>query len=196
MDGQLLAPALLEALSDVKGLYSTSFKKDQRDWFTVWQQLGRPGVRQCRQIAHLLTEWRNAVKDDDAPGALRAVTALRKLGCDDHLDVFLTGQQVEQPGTGYIYILSTREQPRMLKIGYTNRSVEKRVKEINQATGVVIPYGVRALWSVPDARAVEAEVHARLAPYRVRRDREFFDLHFRDAVKIIDDYLNNCTDQR
>jgi hypothetical protein len=44
-----------------------------------------------------------------------------------------------------IYIPSTREAPRIVKIGYTTRDPMTRVKEINGAAGVVIPFGVRAV---------------------------------------------------
>jgi hypothetical protein len=101
---------------------------------------------------------------------LEATDILRYLGN------FLAGgrDKVKQDGlTGFLYILSTRSQPRFLKIGMTQRAVEVRVKEINAATGIVIPYGVRAVWKVDNAHEVEREVHALLADYRVRTDREF-----------------------
>jgi hypothetical protein len=61
----------------------------------------------------------------------------------------------------------------VLKIGYTERAVEQRVKEINGATGIVEPYGVRAVWIVLKAPLVEKAVHDALAEYRVRGGREF-----------------------
>jgi hypothetical protein len=39
------------------------------------------------------------------------------------------------------------------------------------------------------ARNAEAEVHQQLASYRIRVDPEFFDLDYRDALRIIDAYL-------
>ncbi|WP_444951125.1 GIY-YIG nuclease family protein [Micromonospora ureilytica] len=182
--------SLLEALSEVKGLYSRCHKQDQWDWFTVWQQLGRPGRKRCLQVGDALSRLRTAIRDGDDATAAKQLTLLT----DADVQVQLAGLVGEQPretrGAGYIYVLSTREQPRMLKIGYTERTVEERVREINRATGVVIPYGVRALWVVADAPSVEAELHDRLAPYRVRKDREFFNLDFRDASALIQGYID------
>jgi hypothetical protein len=81
--------------------------------------------------------------------------------------------------------------PDILKIGYTDRDVATRVREINSATGVLIPYGARAAWLVPQARCVESDLHGRLAEFRVRKDREFFRIPFADAVKIVDAYVEN-----
>ena len=43
-------PAEADAISEVKGLFTRSYKQDQWDWFTVWTQLGRPGRNRCRSI--------------------------------------------------------------------------------------------------------------------------------------------------
>ena len=88
-----------------------------------------------------------------------------------------------------INILSTREQPHFLKIGVTTRSVEQRVKEINSATGVVIPFGVRAVWPVRNPEQIEREIHELLSPYRVRVDREFFQINYQGACRKILDFI-------
>jgi hypothetical protein len=54
---------------------------------------------------------------------------------------------------GFVYILSTRELPELLKIGFTTKSPEVRVKAINSATGVIIPWAVRYAW----IRSIEVE---------------------------------------
>ncbi|MFG2950452.1 GIY-YIG nuclease family protein [Streptomyces adustus] len=47
----------------------------------------------------------------------------------------------------------------------------------------------RGAWTVPQARRVEAELHARLADFRVRKDREFFRMEFRDVARLIEAYV-------
>jgi len=59
-------------------------------------------------------------------------------------------------------VLSTREQPDFLKIGMTTRTVEERVREINTATGVLIPFGVRRCWRVMDPSRSEKLIHSAL----------------------------------
>jgi hypothetical protein len=106
------------------------------------------------------------------------------------LEVFLTPAT---PRGDVIYVLSTRELPLFLKIGYTTRSVTERVDEINRATGVIFPFGVRASWRVRDdqGRVVEKKIHQVLKELRVRTDREFFCMDFRDAVKIINSVIKD-----
>ncbi|MFE2583109.1 GIY-YIG nuclease family protein [Streptomyces sp. NPDC059378] len=68
-------------------------------------------------------------------------------------------------------------------------------QEINSSTGVVVPYGARGAWMVPHARRVEAELHARLAEFRVRKDREFFRMEYRDAARLIDAYVETLQER-
>jgi cold shock CspA family protein len=72
----------------------------------------------------------------------------------------------------------------------TRRSVERRVKEINSATGVLVPFSARKVFRVTDAAVAEHEIFDRLMPFRVRPDREFFRLTFREAVTVIEGYLD------
>ncbi|WP_328872243.1 GIY-YIG nuclease family protein [Streptomyces sp. NBC_00287] len=116
------------------------------------------------------------------------MAVLRAAGMPERLRDFVSGSPTPLDGRGFVYVLSTREAPEMLKIGYTDRDPLTRAKEINSATGVIIPWGVRGAWTVAQARRVEAEVHALLADYRVRSDREFFHMPFAEAARIIEQY--------
>jgi hypothetical protein len=183
-----LRSSLTDDMSEVKGLFTRSYKQDQWDWFTVWTQLGRPGRKRCRSISSDLGELRRAVLDHDADRAGPARGRLRQAGTAALLRGFLepwpSGRPVA-PGTGFVYILSTRTSPHLLKIGYTERTVEQRLKEINSATGVAEPYGARAVWTVQNAPEMEKAVHKALAGYRVRPDREFFELPYGTAFVAI-----------
>ncbi len=174
------------AVSEVKGLFNRVVRQDQWDWFMVFQQLGCPGRVKSRKVASTLAELRKTITEKGTRRDL--LDTLRDLGVIRHLTVFLSGDTSDQYSE-QIYILSTREQPRILKIGFTTRSVLDRVNEINSATGVVIPYGVRAVWSVKDARDIEAKIHRSLADYRVRSDREFFCMDYKTAFKRINSLL-------
>jgi len=182
----------LEAISHVKGQFARTVKQDQWDWFTVWALLGRPSRQPANAISKTLGLLRTALKNGDKNAAEEAASELRTTDILRYFGSFLSGdcERTKQLGTaGFIYILSTRDQPRLLKIGITQRTVEVRVKEINSATGVIVPYGVRAVWSVDDAAEVEQELHAILAEHRIRADREFFELDFFEASRLINDYL-------
>jgi hypothetical protein len=74
----------------------------------------------------------------------------------------------------------------------TTRTVQDRVREINAATGVAIPYGVRRCWRVSDPRQSEKIVHEALDRERVRTDREFFRIDFFEAERRIQEALNKA----
>jgi len=75
---------------------------------------------------------------------------------------------------GYVYILSDNTHP-YLKIGRTTRIPEQRVKELN-TTGMPGKLALLDSILVNDCEMAEAEIHRTLAKYRVRSDREFFDI--------------------
>ena len=183
--------SLLESLSQVKGLFTRIYKQDQWEWFTVWSQLGRPGTKNSREISDLMYQLRKAIVSEEKEVSEEIGETLKKLGLMHFLSVFLSRQSDgdNSEAVGKIYILSTRESKDILKIGYTNRTVEERVREINSATGVLIPYGVRAMWIVKSAKEVETELHNLLAPFRVRQDREFFQMDYLDAFRFITGYI-------
>lgn len=187
--GSVSALGRLDDLSTVKGLFSRTFKRDQWDWFTVWSQLDFPFRLDAREIAVTLLALRRAIQECDSADLERAKEVLARQNLGETLKNFIAGKESRKPGHGFIYVLSTREMPSLLKIGFTDRDVATRAREINSATGVIIPFGVRAAWLVPEARSVEAEVHARLAQFRLRKDREFFDMDFAVAAKVISDYV-------
>ena len=111
----------------------------------------------------------------------------RRLPCRPCLRVLLGKAQIaEEDGAGWVYLLSTRELPDLLKIGMTTRTVEERLREVNGATGITFPFGVRRCWRVRDPAAAERLIHQSLAVHRVRADREFFRASYRDAARMID----------
>lgn len=180
---------LLESISVIKGMFSRVFRQDQWDWFTVFERLGRPGATKSRHISGSLKELRDALKTQQGgQNLLPEVKAIiRKLKSHNLAARLLNykGADLFKGPFGQIYILSTRDQRNVLKIGYTERSVAQRTREINSATGILIPFGVRAVWAVKTAQTTEQEIHRLFSKYRIREDREFFDLDFDVAFKII-----------
>ncbi|MHA6641076.1 GIY-YIG nuclease family protein [Mesorhizobium sp. A623] len=171
----------------VKGLFNRVVKEDQWDWFTVARQLGYPSRRISAVTAQQITAFRNAVKEQDPDSFWNARSNLLRLPLRRCLSVFLGKSRiVDEPGAGWIYALSIREFSDLLKIGMTTRTVEQRAQEINGATGVAVPFGVRRCWRVSHPHAAEKLVHAELADFRLRNDREFFRIHFSVAAKKLD----------
>lgn len=178
--------------SEVKGLFNRVRRQDQWDWFTVAGQLGYPSTRISGVIADELDRVRRGLRDRDDGITNEAIGRLRRLPTQRCLAVFLGRLKIlDEPGAGWVYILSTRELPDLLKIGMTARSVEQRAKEINAATGVALPFGVRQCWRVSDPTAAEKLVHDHLADSRVRADREFFRMDYLDARRRIQQLLSD-----
>lgn len=183
-----------ELLSEAKGMVNRCVREDQWDWFTVFTELGSPPRRVLRRIASLLVPLRRAALSRDEKAFGDSQRALISTNVLQLLYVYQNdlANQTYTEGAGWIYILSTREQPEVLKIGRTDRSVADRVREINSATGVLVPWAARRIYRVRNAPEAEAEIHRRLAAYRIRIDREFFAIPIGDAVKIIDAYLEDA----
>lgn len=176
---------LAEAISEVKGLFTRCWRCDQWDWFIVYTRLGSPTNRLSKACSRALDGWGRGLRSGDDEMAARGRSEFDNWGGTRWLKSWSEGPLPLEEGWGFIYVLSTRERPDLLKVGFTNRPVDQRVAEINQATGVLVPFGARKAWKVRNARSVERLVHAALADYRVRADREFFQLDGRDAMGII-----------
>ena len=175
---------VLETASLVKGLFNRVVREDQWDWFTVSSQLGYPSRRISDVIAKEIGRLRTAIKTQDKAAFENARTNLCRLPTHRCLSVFLGREEIfDEPGAGWIYVLSTRELNDLLKIGMTTRTVEERAREINSATGVAIPFGVRRCWRVSDPQKAEKLVHQALFEFRFREDREFFRISFQVAAK-------------
>jgi len=74
---------------------------------------------------------------------------------------------------GYVYILTNRSMPGLVKIGRTTRSPEQRLTELWQ-TGVPTPFEVYHYVRTPSCVQLEAMCHQALADVRVDEAREFF----------------------
>ena len=87
---------------------------------------------------------------------------------------------------GYIYILTHKRMPGLVKIGFTTTTVEQRVSDINSATGVPGDFEVFHHVEVGDAQKVESEIHRKLRKFRYVTDKEFYDLHPAVAREYVD----------
>lgn len=190
-DNLSLEEVPLDDLSEFKGMCNRCLREDQWDWFSVFTELGEPPLDHLRKIVSDLILLRRSLKDKD----FRAVEIVKRQLIRNNTCHFLHSYQNHisfqdsSSRAGWVYILSTREQPRILKIGMTQRSVSQRVNEINSATGVLIPFSARRVFRVIDALEAERDIHQQLQPYRVRSDREFFELDIGKATRLVTEYI-------
>lgn len=87
---------------------------------------------------------------------------------------------------GFVYILrSPALRSSIVKIGATTRTPERRAFELAGATGVPQHFEVLYEELVVDCELAERLIHRDLQSYRIRRDREFFDVPLKLAVKVV-----------
>lgn len=75
---------------------------------------------------------------------------------------------------GYIYCLTNRAIPKLVKIGKTARDPMARAAEISAGTGVPTPFDVAWSMKVRDMDRAETDLHHALSKFRLQKKREFF----------------------
>lgn len=86
----------------------------------------------------------------------------------------------------YVYIISNPSYDGLLKVGYTTREPEVRIRELF-STGVPTPFEIEKIIVVPSGTGKEIEglIHQELDEYRVNSRREFFKIEVDDVVKAL-----------
>jgi hypothetical protein len=85
----------------------------------------------------------------------------------------------------FVYILSKPSNPNMVKIGWTTFQPEKRLREINSATGIIEEWDLAWFLECADGRDLEQKVHEYLDEFRIRDNREGFSISVSQAVATI-----------
>lgn len=90
---------------------------------------------------------------------------------------------------GFVYIVSNPAMPGLVKIGYTTRTVNERLAELNHETGVPSPFVIECYWASGDPVRAESTIHRRLMSHRIPR-KEFFRLPIREAIGQVQQILD------
>lgn len=85
---------------------------------------------------------------------------------------------------GYVYILSNPTMPGIVKIGKTVRAPEVRLKELNSATGVAMPFKLETVVETKNPSLTERIIHEHLSSRRINQRREFFEVSVKDATRV------------
>lgn len=92
-------------------------------------------------------------------------------------------------GKGYIYVLSNPSMTGLLKIGLTLRTVEERVIELSNNTGVPTQFQIEAYFESEIPENDEGKIHEALKDFRVSY-KEFFKIKTETAIGIIGNILS------
>lgn len=187
--GPITSNNILDDINHVKGIFNRVARQDQWDWFTVNMYLDYPPQHDIKSIASSLASLRTAIKRKDDNLGRNSLEQLKNNRFLTYCDNYLNFDINDDTASEYIYILSRREEKDILKIGMTTRNVQKRVNEINSATGVLYPLSARQVYKVKNSKLVEKDIHGVLSEFRIRGDREFFKIDYVEACRIIDEYL-------
>lgn len=91
---------------------------------------------------------------------------------------------------GYVYLLTNRAMPGVVKIGSSARNPIERADEL-YTTGVPTPFRVYRVWSVGDHADLERQLHRELRDHRLSVSREFFRLGASKAAALIDSLIGS-----
>lgn len=91
----------------------------------------------------------------------------------------------EGEGDSWVYVLTNRTMPNLVKIGYTDKTPDKRAEQVSRGTGVPVKFNVEFAFKCFNAHALEIELHRYLKNYRVNNDREFFQISVNEAKEAI-----------
>lgn len=97
----------------------------------------------------------------------------------------LDADRGESEDGGYVYVLSNKTMPGLVKIGHTLKTPSERARELSHATGVPTPFVVEtAVYIRGNPELVERAVHAEFS--KARKGKEFFKIGVagaEDAIK-------------
>jgi hypothetical protein len=94
---------------------------------------------------------------------------------------------------GYIYAMSNKTMPGILKIGMTERTIEERLKEAN-GTFTLMPFVVEMSKKVLNCKEKEKCIHQILQSKRVNPKKEFFEVTI-EEIKPIFDLMDSVENQ-
>lgn len=91
---------------------------------------------------------------------------------------------------GFVYILSNPAFPNLVKIGFSKRDVEGRVKELNSSTSLPLPFQIEAIFLSENPEFDENDIHNEFQEFRVNQQREFFKLSIEEATDRVTKFLD------
>jgi len=108
----------------------------------------------------------------------------------DQLIIEKKGSKFTNKNAGNIYIIRNPTMGKnIFKIGLTRKEVEQRVKQLSN-TSVPDSFHIAQEWHVRDCVLAEKKIHETLSKYRVDPRREFFQIEYQTAVKVISQVCN------
>lgn len=96
------------------------------------------------------------------------------------------------PVMGWVYCLSNPSFPHLVKVGFTTRTVEERLNELNSSTSIPTPFKLEFKFNSANPMEDEATAHKCLDEHRQSDRREFFALSASEAFDMLSKVLPNA----
>jgi len=161
-------PETFAALNTIKGMFARIFVGDCYDWYTTSRLLGHPSAELSSQVAHRISDLRDAILRGDGTAFAENVNFLTDDFVDAMLDNYLDiAERAKHPveEEGWAYILWSSKEPDALFIGAAGGYIEEVTYALRAPDPEGQPYGVLAAWLVHDAVDAYRSLAKRLAPY-------------------------------
>jgi hypothetical protein len=97
-----------------------------------------------------------------------------------------------QHGEQFVYVLTNKYMPGIVKIGFTSLNPYDRAHIISQHTGIPDEFSMDFAFRCVDGKKLEGMVHKSLHEYRIKKRREFFKMEVNDAISTIVSIGSNC----
>ena len=94
---------------------------------------------------------------------------------------------------GLVYILSHKAMPNLLKIGYTDRALKERMREL-ESTGVPGAFTAELYFYTDKPKVYESTLHRTFNLYRHKK--EFFKIQIGDVIAVIDAINDEKTEEK
>ena len=85
-----------------------------------------------------------------------------------------------------VYILSNKSYENTYKVGWTSMLPEERAEQLSRETGVLYPFKVVYKKKFKDAEKTEKKIHKNFNKYRVKRNKEYFEINLDELKDYID----------
>lgn len=95
---------------------------------------------------------------------------------------------------GFVYALTNKSMPGLVKIGYTTKHPRTRMAELSKSTACATPFDLLAYFGTEEPANVERVIHRALDEFRVNGGREFFNCTMYDIQDEFRKWADSTTD--
>ena len=172
-----------DAISEMKGLFNRCCKKDQWNWFVIWQRLGFPSLPYLRSLVNCCGELRRALIKGDSEAIERSRDKCAKHFMLEIIDLFLGDREIiTDPGNGFAFIMASRSGSAISATGATSEPIIEFTDKLNEALSPDPLLGIFHAWRVNDTELAGRLINNFLKEHKVRSLLDGFNT----SIKVVE----------